>query len=152
MKIIFTIILIITLLAIIVLTHYIVEQNRRLNSHKLKARDRLKYIQILMRIVYYHKHDPIHLTAHIHDEMSILKILSYHIIDDVCDKYFPPELKCSKNDKLLYILHEDGFTARELCVIFGLNNMNSVYVKCSRINKKLNKEEGISLGEAPSMK
>lgn len=33
-----------------------------------------------------------------------------------------------------------GFSARELCVIFALNNTNTVYVKCHQLNKKLNKE------------
>ena len=34
-----------------------------------------------------------------------------------------------------------GFSARELCIIFGLNNVHSVQVKYSRINIKLNKNE-----------
>jgi hypothetical protein len=34
-----------------------------------------------------------------------------------------------------------GFSARELCIIFGLNNVHSVQVKYSRMNIKLNKNE-----------
>ena len=39
------------------------------------------------------------------------------------------------------MLHMQGFSARELCIIFGLNNVHSVQVKYSRINIKLNKNE-----------
>ena len=33
------------------------------------------------------------------------------------------------------------FTPRELCMLFPLNNINSVYVKISRMNKKLKEAE-----------
>ncbi len=39
------------------------------------------------------------------------------------------------------MLHMQGFSARELCIIFGLNNVHSVQVKYSRMNIKLNKNE-----------
>lgn len=37
-------------------------------------------------------------------------------------------------------LTELGFTAQELCVIYGLKNINSIYVKRHRIKKKLKGE------------
>ena len=37
-----------------------------------------------------------------------------------------------------------GFTPRELYLLFSLNNINSVYVKISRMNKRLKES-----GEAP---
>lgn len=37
-------------------------------------------------------------------------------------------------------LTELGFTAQELCVIYGLKNINSIYVKRHRIKKKLKAE------------
>lgn len=39
------------------------------------------------------------------------------------------------------MLHMQGFSARELCIIFGLNNVHSVQVKYSRMKIKLNKNE-----------
>lgn len=146
MKIVYISTLCLCLLSIGGLMHYIVRQWRLLNAYKLRAADRLRYIQTLMETGYKYKHAPSHMAEHLYSEMGIEKILSYHIVDDDCDKTFPIDCKCRRSDKLLYILYENGFSARELCVIFALNNMNAVYVKYNRLNKKLNKEEE---GEEP---
>lgn len=67
-------------------------------------------------------------------------MLIYNIIDDDYKPYCG-NIKAREEDKLLYMLHMQGFSARELCVIFGLNNVHSVQVKYSRMNIKLNKPE-----------
>ena len=114
---------------------------RRLRHHiqyvSGQAKARLNYIRILIDTVYTYSHQPELLQKHLQKEMSIKKLLAYHVIDNRCDRLFSARMKVNSNDQLLYMLHKEGFSLRELCVIFELNNLNSVYVKCHRINKKL---------------
>ena len=42
-----------------------------------------------------------------------------------------------ESEIFLYRLIEAGFSRREVCVIFGLKNISSLYVKYHRIKKKL---------------
>lgn len=114
---------------------------RRLRNHihyvSGQAKARLNYIRILIDTVYTYSHQPELLQKPLQKEMSIKKLLAYHVIDNRCDRLFSARMKVNSNDQLLYMLHKEGFSPRELCVIFEWNNLNSVYVKCHRINKKL---------------
>lgn len=115
---------------------------RRLRNHircaSGQAKARLNYIRILIDTVYSYSNQPELLQKHMQKEMSIKKLMAYHVIDNRCERFFTAATKVNGNDQLLYMLHKEGFSPRELCVIFELNNLNSVYVKCHRINKKLN--------------
>ena len=114
---------------------------RRLRHHiqyvSGQAKARLNYIRILIDTVYTYSHQPELLQKHLQKEMSIKKLLAYHVIDNRCDRLFSARVKVNSNDQLLYMLHKEGFSPRELCVILELYTLNSVYVKCHRINKKL---------------
>jgi hypothetical protein len=46
-------------------------------------------------------------------------------------------------DILLYILLDNGFTPQELSVVFGMKNINSIYVRYSRIRKLVNNERAV---------
>lgn len=113
---------------------------RRLKCADSLASARLNYIRILIDLVYTYSHRPEQLLKMLQTEMSIKKLLCCHVIEDGTESLVPQEIRVAKNDKLLYQLHEEGFTPRELCVIFGLNNLNSVYVKYHRMNKRLHPE------------
>lgn len=102
-----------------------------------QASARLDYIRILIDTVYTHDHHPESLQKHMQKEMSIKKLMAYHVVENHCERFFCSRIKVNRNDQLLYMLHQEGFSPRELCIIFELNNLNSVYVKCHRINKKL---------------
>lgn len=114
---------------------------RRLRHHiqyvSGQAKARLNYIRILIDTVYTYSHQPELLQKHLQKEMSIKKLLAYHVIDNRCDRLFSARMKVNSNDQLLYMLHKEGFSPRELCIIFELNNLNSLFFKCHRINKKL---------------
>lgn len=121
-------------------------------KHRLKrtgdtAVARLYYIRKLMDLVYTYSHRPEQLLRLLQTEMSIKKLLCYHVVEDATDGLIPDEARVSKNDRLLYQLHKEGFSPRELCVIFGLNNLNSVYVKYHRMNKRLRFEPVLSKPE-----
>lgn len=113
---------------------------RRRRDAEASASDRLHYIRILMDLVYTYSHRPEQLVGLLRAEMSIGKLLCCHVVEDGTARFAPEQLRANRNDKLLYQLHEAGFTPRELCVIFGLNNLNSVYVKYHRMNKRLHPE------------
>ena len=121
---------------LLVLAGYQYFCNHFRNTSKL-ATARLNYIRILIDTVYTYYHHPELMRKHLQKEMAIKKLMAYHVVDNHCGYFFTSRTKVSTNDQLLYMLHKEGFTPRELCIIFELNNINSVYVKCHRINKKL---------------
>ncbi len=47
--------------------------------------------------------------------------------------------KLPNRDAELWVLRKTGFTARELTIIYNLNNINSIYVKLYRLNKRFDK-------------
>lgn len=65
------------------------------------------------------------------------------MIDNSCPELSEEDLnvmsgnKLTKGEKDFYLLSKLGFTPSELCVVFDYQNLNSVYVKESRINGKL---------------
>lgn len=115
----------------------------RFHAATLQAKSRLNYIRILADTVYTYSHRPELLQKQLQKELSIKKLMAYHVIEGRCDRFFSSTIKVNRKDQLLYMLYKEGFTPRELCVIFELNNLNSVYVKCHRIKKKLHTEKAL---------
>ena len=111
----------------------------RYKEVKRIAESRILHIHILLETIYTYNHDPELLQKHLQREMTINKLLGYGTIEDRSHELFDPKLRINKNDLLMYQLYEEGFSPKELCVLFGLNNLNSFYVKHHRINKKLGK-------------
>lgn len=131
---------IILLSVLLVSVYLIVTSFQHISKLKIRIRDNLRYICILIETVYTYKNNPQQLRDHLLQEMTIKKLLCYHIVEED-ESLFPPDMKCTQKDKLLYKLHLEGFTSKELCILFELNNLNTVYVKCHRVNKKLNPSE-----------
>lgn len=102
--------------------------------------DRLIYIRKMIDTLYTYNHNAEKLRKHIVELMTVDVLMAYHVITP-SDRTKYDKMNCRKADKLLCKLSDMGFTPRELCVIFSLNNINSVYVKISRMNKRL-KESG----------
>lgn len=112
---------------------------QRMRMLKLRLGDNLRYLCMLVETVYTFKNNPQLLRDRLLKEMTIKKWLCYHIVEEN-NNPLPVDLKCASKDKLLYKLHLEGFTPRELCVLFELNYLNTVYVKCHRMNKKLRQD------------
>lgn len=136
MEIILATLLMVCFFIMLVLTCSIFIFRQHIVKLKNRIRDSRHYVCILIENVYTFKNDPQRLRDRLLNEMTIKKFLCYHLVDDD-DGIFPPDLKCTKKDKLLYKLHLEGFTPKELCILFELNNLNTVYVKCHRVSKKL---------------
>lgn len=126
----------ILLMSILILT---VLRERKLYMRKLhdEAQARLNYIHILIDTVYTYGSSHELLSTRLKQEMSAKKLLLYGIVERKKTEACAPELKISEDDRLLYQLLQEGFSPRELCIIFALNNINSLYVKHHRIRKKL---------------
>ncbi|MCM1532993.1 MAG: hypothetical protein NC114_12100 [Ruminococcus flavefaciens] len=131
-------IFIIDILFISILVFVVLRENR-LHSHRLrsKAQAQLDYIHILIETVYVYGNNHELLSKRLKQEMSAKKLLLYGIIERKRTEADDPELKISEDDRLLYQLLHEGFSPRELCIIFSLSNINSLYVKHHRIRKKL---------------
>ena len=124
----------------VVIALIIVIVKRYYRDIERRSENRLRFIRMIIDIMYLHKHNPNKLPEHLMQEINIRKMLIYNIIDDDYKPYCG-NIKAREEDKLLYMLHIQGFSARELCIIFGLNNVHSVQVKYSRMKIKLNKNE-----------
>lgn len=122
----------------VVIALIIVIVKRYYRDIERRSETRLRFIRMIIDIMYLHKHNPNKLPEHLMQEINIRKMLIYNIIDDDYKPYCG-NIKAREEDKLLYMLHMQGFSARELCIIFGLNNVHSVQVKYSRMKIKLNK-------------
>ncbi len=120
--------------------HYAAVQKRKCRNAGILARNRLIYIRCLIETVYLYCNRPQNLVEHLKIEMSIDKIVAYHILDQ---EMKPDGVKCKDRDWLLRDLYRHEFSAQQLVVMFGLSNVNSVYVKCCRVNKKVQNAKNI---------
>lgn len=111
------------------------------NAHGNRAetalsRDRLIYIRKIIDTVYTHQSNAERLQKRIIELTKSDVLLAYHVVMPPNDTGYD-KVGCNEADKLLCKLADMGFTPRELCMLFSLNNINSVYVKMSRMNKRL---------------
>ncbi len=100
------------------------------------SRDRLIYIRKIIDTVYTHQNNDERLQKRIIELTKSDVLLAYHVVMPHNDTVYY-KVDCNEADKLLCKLADMGFTPRELCMLFSLNNINSVYVKMSRMNKRL---------------
>lgn len=131
-------IFIIDVLIISVIIFVALRERRRYGDRLCsEAQARLDYIHILIDTVYTYGNNHELLSVRLKQEMSAKKLLLYGIIERKQTEACRPELKINEDDRLLYQLLQEGFSPRELCIVFSLNNLNSLYVKHHRIRKKL---------------
>lgn len=81
---------------------------------------------------------------------SVEKMIAYHILDQ--DVEIPDGIKCKDRDWLLRELYRKEFSAQQLVIMFGLSNVNSVYVKSCRINKKIKTAKSNIVKKEPAPK
>lgn len=125
-------------------------QKRKNRNAELLARNRLIYIRFLVDTVYLYCNQPKQLTDHLKTEMSVEKMIAYHILDQ--DVEIPDGIKCKDRDWLLRELYRKEFSAQQLVIMFGLSNVNSVYVKSCRINKKIKAAKNNIVKKEPAPK
>ena len=114
-----------------------IQQKKQLTKYEIAlSDDRLIYIRKMIDTLYTYNHNPEKLRKHIIELMKADVLIAYHVVTP-SDRTKYDEVNCKKTDKLLCKLSDMGFTPRELCMLFSLNNINSVYVKMSRMNKRL---------------
>lgn len=110
---------------------------RRQRKYILASRNRnteqLRFIRILLDLCYTYQNSPLVFLDKFKDKVNIRELKSYDLIEIPNNRFV--ELK--EDEKLLCLLLENGFTQRELCVIFNLKKINNLYIKYNRIRKKM---------------
>lgn len=113
---------------------------RRMKRNKHLADERLKYIRQIIELCYIHSSNPSKFRNKVVDMVSIeglnaSKIIDYaSLIKSCSDK----EREClSHADLQLYCLLKEGFTPKELTMVYNHANPTSIYVKKSRLLKKI---------------
>ena len=125
------------LVVVLVCKSYTASRQRYYAKSVQQAKDRLLFIQLLVELVYTYKHDSKKMLEKVTRQMTIERFINCHLIEEDCSGHIPQDLKVREKDRLLYKLYQEGFSVQALCLLFRLNNINSVYVKCHRINKRL---------------
>ena len=113
------------------------DYRRRVKNIADESEHRLVYIRTLIDSVYTFYRNPEKLLLRMKTEMTADKLLLYGVVRSKCTEACDPAFKVNDDEKLFYQLSLEGFSSRELCVLFKLNSLSSVYVKRHRINKKL---------------
>lgn len=102
------------------------------------AHNRLCYIKDWLGLLYVYKNDPVtfqercKLLAHV-KQLCKYKIINHHPIKWTIKKKWQ---KMTSSEKNLICLMDAGFSNRELCAIFQVGKVGSIYVKYYRIKLK----------------
>lgn len=103
------------------------------NQQRLLHR-RLGLLRRLIELSFQHAHQPLTFLNKFNEEVCVRRLLEAKIIP-------MPRSAATRSVKesevFLCRLIDAGFSRREVCVIFGLKNISSLYVKHHRIEKKL---------------
>ena len=95
---------------------------------------RLNLVRRLIDHSYQHAHQPLTFLHKFNEEVGAQRLLEAKIVP-------MPRRAATRSAKesevFLCRLIDAGFSRREVCVIFGLKNIGSLYVKYHRIKKKL---------------
>lgn len=112
------------------------------NQIKRISNNRLRYIKDCFDTLYQYEHNPTTFLAKCKDLVHVKRLAEYHIIDS-------PHLsnhikrnwhKLTPAEKQFVCFMEAGFSNRELCAIFHVGKIGSVYVKYYRIRSKITKK------------
>lgn len=128
------------LLPVAVLAFLLWRQYRRIGGLKERnatlrrlSSDRLRLIRNLLDLGYVYNESPAIFLDKFRDRVHIRQFKSYELVERADDR-----LACLKEDeRILVTLFEEGFTQRELCVVYGLKKISTLYVRYHRIRKKI---------------
>lgn len=108
-------------------------QRRYILASRNRSSEQLRFIRILLDLCYTYQNSPLVFLDKFKDKVNIRELKSYDLIE-IPDNRFAG---LKEDEKLLCLLWENGFTQRELCVIFNLKKINNLYIKYNRIRKKM---------------
>lgn len=111
----------------------LLRQRRRLRRISRCASERLRLIRTLLDICFTYSDSPSVFIAKFKDKVNIRELKSFGLIDCPDDPFSP----LKEEDRLLCRLWDNGFSRRELCVVFNLKKINHLYIKQQRILRKL---------------
>ncbi len=108
---------------------------------------RMKLLRRLLSHAYVYNYDPELFLRKFQEEVHISRLDSGDVICTHAEQKRLKRLHRLKHDQpiknqdlLLCILLDKGFTPQELSVVFGMKNINSIYVRYSRIRKMVENE------------
>ncbi len=111
------------------------------NDQERIALGRLALIRKLISLAHVYEHDKELFYKKFVETVDTSTLRKHEVIEMVGqDQNNLPTSSIEPKDVELFCLKEQGFTTEELCVIFGLKNPNSLYVKLHKLRKKLNQK------------
>ncbi len=108
------------------------------NDQERIALGRLALIRKLISLAHVYEHDKELFYKKFVETVDTSTLRKHEVFEMV----FPnqnnlPTSSIEQKDVELFCLKEQGFTTEELCVILGLKNPNSLYVKLHKLRKKM---------------
>ena len=115
---------------------------RSRNRIKAISNNRLRYIKDCFDTLYQYENNPTTFLAKCKDLAHIKRLAEYHIIDNphLSNRIKRNWHKLTPTEKQFVCFMEAGFSNRELCAIFHVGKIGSVYVKYYRIRSKIAKK------------
>jgi len=95
---------------------------------------RLELVRRLIDHSYQYAHQPLTFVHKFNEEVCVQRLLEAKIVPM---PRHAATRSAKESEVFLCRLIDAGFSRREVCVIFGLKNIGSLYVKYHRIKKKL---------------
>lgn len=130
----FSIGLIVGLLLLLILMHRSkIHLRRKAAMYQYNSQERLRLLRSILDLCYAYRESPELFLLKFKDRVNFCQLKNYDIF---IDKYKYLQ-RINDDERLLCQLMEEGFTQRELCVIFDLKKTSYVYVKYHRILRKL---------------
>lgn len=127
--------------ALVVLFRYLVRRLRDYRRISHLARQRMQLLRRLLTLAYVFGSNPALFLKKFREEVDIRRLESCDVLCNYQDQRQLESRKAdghtlNRQDMLLCILLEKGFTPQELSVMYGMKNHNSIYVRHARIRKK----------------
>lgn len=111
----------------------VLSHRKRVAYYRHYSQEQLRFIRSLLDLCYAYRESPVVFLDKFKDKVNVRELKSYDLID-MSNKHFS---NLKEDEKLLCMLWEQGFTHRELCVIFNLKKTSNLHIKHHRIRKKL---------------
>lgn len=108
---------------------------RRYSTQQHLAEQRLRLIRSLLDLCYVYSESPQIFHEKFKDKVNIKQLKCYDLIEVSEGRY--EGLK--DDERLLCALFDGGFSQRELCTIYNVRKLSTMYVKYYRIRTKLEK-------------
>lgn len=106
---------------------------RAVRMHERHSQERLRLLRSLLELCYSYRESPQVFLDKFKDRVNFCQLKNFDLFESENRRL--GSLK--EDERFLFMLLDQGFSQRELCVIFNLKKASYLYIKYKRIRKRL---------------